>query len=150
MLVGESVETHAYESWVVRSIAELGLEHRVIRLGFHPDVLSIQAAVDIAVLVSEREALGTSILEAMALGVPVIVSTDGGLPELVKSRPGAGMVVSLNADELADALGTLIRSRELRDSMGLIGRAVCEEHCSLHQQGSRMADFFTSILQRAC
>ncbi len=73
VIAGEGELRHALE----RQIREQHLEKHVILLGFRPDVLSLHKAFDVFVMSSVTEGLGTSLLDAMACGKPV-VATDGG------------------------------------------------------------------------
>ena len=52
--------------------------------GFRPDVLSLHKAFDIFVMSSVTEGLGTSLLDAMACGRPIVATTAGGMPEVVQ------------------------------------------------------------------
>jgi glycosyltransferase involved in cell wall biosynthesis len=65
-------------------IKHLGLEKHVVLAGFRPDVLSVHKSFDIFVMSSVTEGLGTSILDAMAAGRPVVATTAGGIPEIVR------------------------------------------------------------------
>ena len=51
--------------------------------GFRPDVLSLHKAFDVFVMSSVTEGLGTSLLDAMACGKPVVATAAGGIPEVV-------------------------------------------------------------------
>jgi glycosyltransferase involved in cell wall biosynthesis len=72
-------------------IRELGLQSRVHLLGHVPDGVRLVAASDVFVMSSIQEGLGTSVLDAMALGVPVVGTDAGGIPELLAD--GAGRLV---------------------------------------------------------
>ncbi|MBI5095866.1 MAG: glycosyltransferase [Candidatus Hydrogenedentes bacterium] len=64
-------------------ITSLGLGSSVRLLGFRDDVPRILRALDVFVLSSKLEGLGTSVLDAMAAGVPVVATAGGGIPEMV-------------------------------------------------------------------
>src|SRR5688500_4829926 len=66
-----------------RQIKEHRLEKHVFLTGFRPDILSIHKAFDIFVMSSLTEGLGTSLLDAMACGKPIVATTAGGMPEVV-------------------------------------------------------------------
>lgn len=61
----------------------LGLGERFRFLGHHPDPVAVLAAADVFTLTSRHEGLPISMLEAMALALPVVVSAVGGIPEVV-------------------------------------------------------------------
>ena len=61
-----------------RQIKEHHLEKHVFLAGFRPDVLSVHKAFDIFVMSSVTEGLGTSLLDAMACGKPIVATPAGG------------------------------------------------------------------------
>ena len=93
----------AAEAEVAQTIADLGLERRVVRPGrvsnAHRDGLIAMA--DALVFPSEYEGFGAPVVEAMALGTPVICADQPALVEVVGD---AGLVLARDADAWADAL----------------------------------------------
>ncbi len=127
-------------------IEKLNLKDRVILTGFRTDVDKILSVLDIYVLPSRQEALGTSILEAMSMGLPVVVSNVGGIPEAV--TPGAGiMVPPNNANKLAEELILLINNKEGRKLMGMKARKRIQEIFSLHTLIDRTEHLYHRILE---
>ena len=63
---------------------EKGVEERIIFTGFRTDILPVLTSLDIFLITSKTEGLGTSILDAFACGVPVVATKAGGIPELVE------------------------------------------------------------------
>jgi len=96
----------------------LGLGARVQFLGFRADIPSLLPAADFFCLATRSEGLGSSILEAMAAGLPVVATRVGGIPEIVAE--GAGILVPKDASDAvwADALARMARERGLREEMG--------------------------------
>ena len=103
-------------------IAELALGERVHLLGEVPDAARLVAGADLFVMSSVKEGLGTAVLDAMALGIPVVGTTAGGIPELLGGGAGllvppqdpqalASAVVGLLADPAARA-AQVARARE--------------------------------------
>ena len=104
-----------------QQIRHLGLEKHVLLAGFRPDVLSVHKAFDIFVMSSVTEGLGTSILDAMACGKPVVATTAGGIPEVVRDG-GTGLLVPPRDHEaMAAAIVKLLRDEPLRRRMGAAG-----------------------------
>jgi len=96
---------------------ELGIEHRLVFAGFRQDVPDLLNLFDIFVLPSRKEGLGTSIIEAMASGLPVIASNVGGIPELVTQNTGI-LVPPRDPQSLAAAMKFLLQDHRKRIEMG--------------------------------
>jgi glycosyltransferase involved in cell wall biosynthesis len=113
-----------------RQIKEHRLEKHVFLAGFRPDVLSVHKAFDLFVMSSVTEGLGTSLLDAMACGRPVVATTAGGMPEVV-AEGKTGMLVPPRDDaSLAKAIVMLLKDERLRQAMGAAGARRVREHFS--------------------
>lgn len=73
-----------YDDLLDKKITEFGLEQRLIRPGFVRPVERWMGACDAVLAPAINEPLARNVLEAQALGVPVVASTDGGLKELIR------------------------------------------------------------------
>lgn len=93
-------------------IKESGMEGRVIMTGFRDDTVNILSALDLFVLPSNMEALGTALLEAQSCGVPVVGSRVGGIPEALQEGGSGLLFESENVDDLADKIERFIVDRE--------------------------------------
>ena len=107
-----------------QQIKHLGLEKHVLLAGFRPDILSLHKAFDIFVMSSVTEGLGTSLLDAMACGKPVVATTAGGMPEVVKDGSTGILVPPRDHQAMADAIVKLLKDAELRRAMGQAGRSL--------------------------
>ncbi|HLQ65838.1 MAG TPA: glycosyltransferase [Candidatus Limnocylindrales bacterium] len=105
----------------------LGLGDRVRFLGFREDVVTLLRASDLFVLSSYLEGLGTSILDAMAAGLPVVATRVGGIPEAVADGVTGFLVPPLDPPALAEALARLADDAALRASLGERGRAAARQ-----------------------
>jgi glycosyltransferase involved in cell wall biosynthesis len=108
---------------LVRQIKRLGLEHHVRLVGFRPDILALLKGLDLFVMSSITEGLGTSILDAMAASKAVVATTAGGMPEAVEDGVTGLLVPPHNAPALAEAILRLLRDAPLRRRMGEAGLA---------------------------
>jgi len=96
------------------AITAASLSDRVHLLGHVPAALRLLAAADVFVMSSEEEGLGTSVLDAMALGVPVAATRAGGIPEMLST--GAGLLSPVHdGSALAASVDRLLSDTGLRD-----------------------------------
>ncbi len=72
-----------YEPWLRNLIARLGLQDRVRLAGFQTDIPYWMQAMDVVVHASDREPFGMVVVEAMALGKPVVAGAEGGPAEII-------------------------------------------------------------------
>lgn len=96
----------------------LGLDDDVDFAGVRNDVPELLSGCDAFVLATTYESLPLSIIEAMAAGLPCVVSNVGGVPELVVDGKTGLLVAPRDPAALAEALGRLATDSELRRSMG--------------------------------
>jgi glycosyltransferase involved in cell wall biosynthesis len=85
-------------------IERLGIGHAVHLLGFRDDVPRILRTLDLFVLSSKEEGLGTSILDAMICEVPVVATAGGGIPEMVQDGVTGLLAPPQSPSELAAAI----------------------------------------------
>lgn len=111
IILGEGEErTHIEEQ-----IKKYNLEDSVILAGFRSDVGDFYSLFDIFVLSSRDEGLGTAILDALAIGIPVIATDAGGIPEILENEQYGLTVAKRNPELLAAAIEGLIKNSALRD-----------------------------------
>lgn len=116
VVAGEGAERAPLE----RLRAELGLGQRVHLIGHLEEPARLVADADCFVMSSREEGLGTSVLDAMALGTPVASTTAGGLSEMLQD--GAGLLAPPNDPHaLADAVARLLTEPGL--ALEVVGRA---------------------------
>ncbi|MEP7054600.1 MAG: glycosyltransferase [Actinomycetota bacterium] len=117
-------EERQFESRLRDQAEELGMAGHVTFLGERRDALEIVARADIAVVPSTRpEPFGMALVEAMALGRPVVASAAGGPAEIVTDGVDGLLVRPGDAVALADALQRLIEDPAFARSLGLQARA---------------------------
>lgn len=99
--------------------AALGLGDRVRFLGSRPrdDVLRMLSAVDVAVLSSRWENFPHLVVEALAVGTPVIATAVGGVPEVIRDGENGLLVPAGDAEALAVAIRRLLEEDGLRDRL---------------------------------
>ncbi|MBN1356046.1 glycosyltransferase [bacterium] len=126
LIVGEEIETPAENLNFTRALAnrirDLGLEEKVRITGFQADPAEILGEMDIFVLASREESFGLAVLEAMACGIPVVVSGVGGLQDLVRNAVDGHVVSPGNSDAFAAAVSELIENESGRKLMSAAAR----------------------------
>jgi len=97
---------------------KLGIDKNIIMTGFRSDVGNFLKSFDLFVLASKKEGLGTSIIDALSVGLPVIATNTGGIPELIKDGINGKLVEAKNHVQLANTIIQLIDDSSLRNSIG--------------------------------
>jgi glycosyltransferase involved in cell wall biosynthesis len=107
-----------------RKALEMGIKENVIFLGWREDVDKIISIYDIFVLPSLNEGMGRVLVEAMALGKPIVASNIGGIPDLITHGKNGFLVPPGNPEHLAKYIQILIEDKEKRESMGQAGKKI--------------------------
>lgn len=111
----------------LRARRRLGLDRVVRFAGFRPDAVELLAAADVAVLSSRDEGLGTTLLDAMADGVPVVATAAGGVTEIVRDGIDGLLVAVGDGAALGAAIGRVLGDAQLRAALTAAGRERVKE-----------------------
>lgn len=103
---------------------ELGVAEQIRFEGSRHDVASFLREVDVYVLSSKHEGLPIALMEAMSSGLPIVSTTVGGVPELIRNGMNGLLVARQDPGGLADALASLLSDGRLRRRFG---EAACRD-----------------------
>ena len=106
-----------------QQVKDLELGKHVVLAGFRDDVLALARSADLFVMSSVTEGLGSTLLDAMAMGLAVAGTTAGGIPEAVEHGVTGLLAPPGDARALAEAIVTLLKDPARRQAMGEAGRA---------------------------
>jgi glycosyltransferase involved in cell wall biosynthesis len=125
--------------------SKLGLAAKVQFPGHVKDVTKYLRRADIFVLPSLSEGLSNAILEAMAHGLPCVVTEIPGNVDLIRHEETGLLVKPADATDLAHALTRLARDPALRERLGRAGRAMVEEHFNMDTVSRRYAELYRTL-----
>jgi glycosyltransferase involved in cell wall biosynthesis len=134
-----------------RKVRSLGLDGQVLFLGFRADVDQIQRVLDVSVLLSNadlhEEGISNSLLEAMALGIPVVASRGGGTEELVRHGDTGILVTPKSSNETSDAILNLLHDDKKRNNMGLAARLYVRKQFNLQKYCSEYEMIYNFLVK---
>jgi glycosyltransferase involved in cell wall biosynthesis len=119
---------------------------RVRFLGHRDDAPEVLAAGDAFVLPSLWEGLGCSLLEAMALGLPIVASDVPAIREVVEDGRNATLVPLADPAALADAIEVMLDDADRRRSYGLRSRSIFEERFTLTPRMEEMVRLYDRVV----
>lgn len=123
-----------------------GRSYPIAFLGQRADVPDILNAADVFVLASEREGAPLSVMEAMAMGKPVIATAVGGVPELVIHRATGLLVAPGSRSDLVRAMRSLVDDPRARRAMGRRARVHALANFSARRMASSYAALYTRLV----
>jgi sugar transferase (PEP-CTERM/EpsH1 system associated) len=118
LIVGDGPDQPALEA----EVRQRGLSDRVRLAGFHADVAPWLGMLDVFVQPSLMEGMSNSVLEAMAVGVPVVATAVGGTPEVVEHQVTGLLVPPATPAALHDAMAFYGADRDTRAAHAAAGR----------------------------
>jgi glycosyltransferase involved in cell wall biosynthesis len=120
-------ENKDYLGHLQQMVRQRDLSDRVVFAGFQERMVDVYRTLDVLLHPAEHEGFGRVIVEAMAQGVPVIATRDGGIPEIVREGSGGYLVPVGDVTAMADLLRRLAGDVALRHEVGAAGRARARE-----------------------
>jgi glycosyltransferase involved in cell wall biosynthesis len=110
------------------------------------DVSQVYQALDIFLFPSLAEPLGSSLLSAMAYGLPVVALAGGAVPEVIEEGRDGLLVPTPEPSGIAAAMLRLMHDPSLSARLGIAARKTIEERFSV----DRMAQETSDLYQRVC
>ena len=117
-------------------------------LGFHRDVPGLLAALDLFVMSSHLEGLCTSLMDAMAAGVPVVATTAGGIPELVEDGRTGRLVPPRSPAALSAAVLEVLGDHDLRAHLSRAGRETARERFGIDSMVEGTLEIYHQVLEK--
>lgn len=145
VIVGEGPEEHNLRT----QIAELGLTDRVLLLGFREDQVEALRSLNVFVLPSvEGDTIPQALMQALAVGLPVVSTAIGSIPDVVKDGHTGFLVPPRDSMCLAERILTLLQDESLRRRLGSTGHELVKEHYSLQSMLVRLEAVYQRVLQQ--
>lgn len=135
-------------------IGELNVQKNVELLGVKKkdEVVALIEASDIFIAPSvtsstgDKEGIPVSIMEALAVGIPVISTFHSGIPELIEDGKTGLLASEKNSGELAEKIRHLIENKEFALQMAAKGRKFVEETHDIRKLNVKLVDLYESVL----
>lgn len=127
--------------------AELELTSVTHFLGYRKDIANIMNVFDLFVLTSIFEGLPYTILEAMAVGLPLVVTDVVGNRDVVVDGQNGLVVVPRSPEEVANAVSKLFQNREKRLLMGQASYYLVTKHYRIQDMVSNIEEVYEDLLQ---
>ncbi len=157
-IVGDGEERENLRNQIIN----LGLNNKVKITGYLPP-RSVQAVLKEADIYAQHsipeisethglgqslkeEALGISFVEASALGLPIIATRMGGVPEICRHTENGFLVEPFDTDSMAQRISELANNPKLRNKLGKNGRLLVEREFNSDKQIAKIEDLYDQIL----
>jgi glycosyltransferase involved in cell wall biosynthesis len=125
---------------------ERGVARAINFLGEHGDPIAVLRGADVFLLTSWAESFPYVILEAMAVGLPVVSSDVGGIPEAITNGESGLLVPARNAPATARALNELLDRDDLRARLGATAQRVVQGRFNREAMVDGMARVYEHVL----
>lgn len=130
-LLAGKVDTENRSCIPVQKLLVWTKEGAVTWIGQQDDMLSLYRKADIVVLPSYREGLPKTLIEACAIGRPIVTTNVPGCREVVRNGENGLLVEKGNSEELAKAISILLSDEQMRARMGIKAREIAEREFSI-------------------
>lgn len=124
----------------------IGLNQELIFTGFRQDVGSFYQIADLFVMSSVQEGLGTAVIDALALGKPVVATNSGGIPEIIRNGETGRLVAPANPVALAEGIIELLTNPERAKRMASRGQKVVRQKFSVDAMVEKNIEVYQQIL----
>ncbi|MBN2119682.1 MAG: glycosyltransferase family 4 protein [Candidatus Omnitrophica bacterium] len=131
-----------------RRVENLSLSNNVIFMGMRKDIPQVLRVMDLFVLSSLNEGLGICLLEAQAMGLPVVATAVGGVPEVVKDGITGILVNARDPKALAEAIIKILDDNSLRRHMSEEAKKFVKDKFSLEQMIEKISRLYEELLTK--
>ncbi|MFH1305063.1 MAG: glycosyltransferase [Candidatus Omnitrophota bacterium] len=126
---------------------KLGLSDKVIFTGFVDNMKELYSSLDLLVLPSQAEPFGRVLIEAMAMGLPVVATRSGGAPEIVEDGVTGFLVQPDDVNSTKGAIVRIVQDRQRSKERGAAGRKRVEKVFTSEENVKRTQEIYLSLIR---
>ncbi len=130
-------------------IGRLGLEKKIYAPGFVEDVRPFLLRTDVVTIPSRIEGIPIILMEALAMGIPVVASRVGGIPSVINDGQNGFLCEPGDVDGFAEKIKLLRSDRSLRLRMGKNARAYAENHFDVTTMNEAYREAFLKVMKES-
>ena len=145
LMVGYERSEEGYEL-LLRHAASLGIADHVRIEGYPGPIGDVWNIIDIHVHASQLDSLPNALLEAMSLGKPSVITSVGGVPEVVKHKVNGFLVAPNDSEQLAEGLLLFMGDPSLRAAIGREAQSTYVKHFRPQVMTRRLEEEFEDIV----
>jgi glycosyltransferase involved in cell wall biosynthesis len=149
LMVGYERSEEGYRELLLRHAASLGIADQVRIEGYPGPIGDVWNIIDIHVHASQLDSLPNALLEAMSLGKPSVITSVGGIPEVVKHQVNGFLVAPNDSKELAEGLLLFMSDPNLRAAIGYEAQSTYVKHFRPQVMTRRLEEEFEDIVLAA-
>jgi len=142
LIIGDGPEAEHINNYV----ASKNLKENIVFTGFRNDIPEILPEIDCMLVTSKTEGLGTSIIDALSAGTPVVATQAGGIPEIITDHENGLLSPCQNPEHLSKNIETLFANQTLRNQLIENGKLRASEF-SKENMARKTAAIYEAILQ---
>ena len=128
-------------------VQDLGISEDAIFTGYQSDINRLMSIFDIYVSPSLNEGMGRCLLETQALGVPVVATNVGGVPEIVKDNKTGILVPPKSPEALMQAIVTLLKDEAKRGRMGKAAKNWIDDKFSTNRMVEKICNLYSELVK---
>ncbi|MCA9939532.1 MAG: glycosyltransferase family 4 protein [Anaerolineales bacterium] len=136
----------AHEGALRALAGELGVTERVIFAGIRHDIPDLLNMSDLFVHPTREDALPTVLMEAMAVGLPLVASRVGGVPEMVHEGENGLLVPAEDIPQLIAACHQILDNPALAQQMSTAGQQIAAAQFNIDRQAQKLAQIYHELL----
>ena len=141
------LDIHNCEAQLHDYVKSTGLKENVLFLGSVQNIPEYLQAADLFVFPTENDAFPSSLIEAMACGLPIVTTPVGAIKTIVVHQETGLLVEPGNRQQLYEALVTIVSDKTLAFHLGEAGRRIVQEQYSTGSMLGKYLSLFESTLQ---
>jgi glycosyltransferase involved in cell wall biosynthesis len=131
---------------IEKRIKALHLEKDVFMLGFRNDLENVFADLSLLLYTSKEEGLGSTLLDAMAYGLPIVTTEAGGIPEIVMNGFNGLTAPIGNAQKLSEQVMLMLSDNSLREKLISNGKKFVRDF-SKEKMAERTLEIYKEVLR---
>ena len=137
-----------FRFWLEMEVERAEIKGSIEFMGFRQDALSIVAGFEVFVLPSIRETFGLALVEAMSLGVPVVASDVGGVPEIIDGTTTGLLAEPGKPEDIARNVCRLLDDKPFAEEMGRQGCEFVRTNFTAERMLEEVQALYGTVMQK--